>query len=83
MKQIIKVEFHHAKIPEIVIDEAGDIWRLPFTGESGRKYKIKLLKPFYERNYIAYRVRGRKVSRSFILQHRQAKRYILEYDEQD
>lgn len=80
MKQVIKVEFIHAKIPEIVIDEDGVIWRLPFQGE-GRFIKLKRLEPFYERNYVAYRIRGRVYPESFLLKHRIKKRYILEVEE--
>lgn len=78
MQQKINVKFHHDRIPEIVIDDKLQVWRLPFTGKTGRKYEIKLLHSFYERNYVAYRVRGRIYSEKFIKSHWIPKNYVLE-----
>jgi hypothetical protein len=78
MKQTINVRFHHDRIPEIIIDDKAQIWRLPFTGRTGRKYQIKLLEEFYERNYIAYRVHGRIYSKNFMMAHWIPKKYTLQ-----
>ena len=73
----IKVAFELRGVEGVVIDTAGLIWRLPYTNEQGKRYKLKQIKPYYERNYTAYWINSKVHSLKQIELLREAKNYTV------
>ena len=61
-KKTIKVAYELPGIDYVIIDHKGKMWRLPYYNTQGKRYQLKEIKPFYERNYTAYQIFGKVYS---------------------
>lgn len=52
---IINIVYEIKGLPGLVIDSAGNYWRMPFTSTNNKKYPAKKMEPVYERNYYGIR----------------------------
>ena len=76
-KTIIKVAYELTGIKNVVIDTNSKMWRLPYFNAQGKRYKLREIKPFFERNYTAYQIFGKVYSLRQIVLIRRAKTYTM------
>ena len=76
-KKTINVKYELAGIDHVIIDRRGKMWRLPYYNAQGKRYQLKEIKPFFERNYTAYQIFGKIYSLKQVEAMRVAKPYAV------
>lgn len=68
--RIVKAEIQvrkEVKEHNLIIDNYGNIYRLPFVSENGKKFRFLILKQFYHCGYIAIKAQGKILNLSHVL----------------